>query len=370
MSISPVVLTTDLIGSTAKTLLGRFVATGAALTTIGSLTTFGVLFTYLHTIGSPELIGAALNSATALLPWILIASLILALYLSALMITSVSYASALALFNRAPSDQPYIAGILVLPTLAGVIAMVTSTLLGQRTDVFDVMAISAGIVSLAMLLMFLSPQFRKAVKNTSCIEDGSRSATLINQVRVGVLLTVALWGTALSATAPMLWVINTTSWPSGQYGVYKLVIISVVITALGLFPAAAFYIWKGEPLVRARNALGGMVVLAVGVLFLLPATVPVAVDHAAELIGIKDLRVSPYMLKDSYATEDFDARWGQVVTVRGYPVVEGFVLFALGDMMLLCPKTLAATKLSDWPSVTHACLVEDKKAVKRMPLKI
>ncbi|MGV8917284.1 MAG: hypothetical protein ACOH2R_05730 [Pseudomonas sp.] len=369
MSISPVVHTTDLIGSTAKTLFRSFVTTGAALTTIGSLTTFGVLFTYLHAIGSPELFGEAFSSAIALLPWILIASLILALCLAALMITSASYASVLALFNRAPDDQPYMAGILVLPTLAGVIAMVTSTMLGQRIGVLSVMAISAVAVFFAMLLMFLIPRFAKAVKNASHMELGSSSAALTSQVRAGILLTGALWSTALSATAPMFGVLSITSWPSGQSGAYKLIIVSVVITMLGLVPAMAFYLWKGRPLVRARNAIGGMVVLAAGALFLLPASVPVAVDYAAELIGIKDLRVSPYMLKDTYAAEDFDAGWGKVKTVRGYPVVEGFVLFTLGDIMLLCPKTLARTKLSDWPSVTHACLEVDKKVIKRMPPK-
>ncbi|NWB47922.1 hypothetical protein [Pseudomonas gingeri] len=91
------------------------------------------------------------------------------------------------------------------------------------------------------------------------------------------------------------------------------------------------------------------------------------VYRAANLIGIQDLRVSSYMIRDTYAAKDFDSRWGSVETVRDYPVVEGFELFALGDIVLLCPKSLASTSFSDWPSKSHACLPLDAKSLKLMP---
>lgn len=177
----------------------------------------------------------------------------------------------------------------------------------------------------------------------------------------------AIWGTALSAMFPMYGLLSTYVWPSDHFEVYKLVAMSVFITWLGLLPAAAFYICKDKPWTRARNALGGVVMVVATALFFAPATVPAVVNRAAKMIGIQDLQVSAYMIKDTYATEDFDKRWGNVKTIRGYPVVEAFALFSLGDLLLLCPQSLAHTDLQDWPSEIPACIVLDGKTTKPMP---
>jgi hypothetical protein len=143
----------------------------------------------------------------------------------------------------------------------------------------------------------------------------------------------------------------------------------VITSAFGLLPAVAFYLGKDGLWSRARYTLGGVVLVIAGALYFAPATIPMIVDSAAELIGIKSLKVSPFMIKDTYAAEDFDSQWGEVSTRRSYPVVEAFPLFTLGDLLLLCPKLLAPTDLENWPSVTHACLIVDAKTTKKMPEK-
>lgn len=108
-----------------------------------------------------------------------------------------------------------------------------------------------------------------------------------------------------------------------------------------------------------------------GALFFAPATIPMVVDGAASMIGIKDLQVASYMVKDTtYAVEDFDSQWGKPQALRGFPVVEALALFRLGDLLLLCPQSLSGTKLVEWPSLSKACLVLDAKLIKRMPVKV
>jgi hypothetical protein len=62
-------------------------------------------------------------------------------------------------------------------------------------------------------------------------------------------------------------------------------------------------------------------------------------------------------------------RAGCVITLRRHPVVEGFPLFTVGSLIVLCPTKLASTKLQDWPEFAQDCLVTDTRTAKRMPMK-
>lgn len=362
---------TGLIRRMVKDITSRPIAVGTVLTGLGSILTFCVLFTYLHAIGYPVLLGAALGTTTALIPWIVIATLTLALYFAGLMATSAFYASALAFFNRTPGIQPYMAIMLVLPALAGITTMVTSIILGQHRSAFFALSTSGITVTAALLAMLLIPRFKAAIDGCARQEGDSVPATEATWVAKFVGLAGAIWGSAISAMFPMFLLINSYPWPTDRFGLYRFAGICIVTAVLGLLPAAAFYIWKDKQTTRTRHTIGGMVLAISGALFFAPATIPMVVDSAASMIGIKDLQVASYMVKDTtYAVEDFDSQWGKPQALRGFPVVEAFALFRLGDLLLLCPQSLSGTKLVEWPSLSKACLVLDAKLIKRMPMKV
>lgn len=139
-----------LIRRMVKDITSRPIVVGTVLTGLGSILTFCVIFTYLHAIGYPVLLGAALGTTTALIPWIVIATL--ALYFADLMATSAFYASALAFFNRTLGIQPYMAIMLALPALAGITTMVTSIILGQHPSAF--VAVSTSGITVPISLRF------------------------------------------------------------------------------------------------------------------------------------------------------------------------------------------------------------------------
>lgn len=347
---------------------GRFFSASATLAGVGALAAFSVLFTYLHAIGSPELIGRALTSPSALWPWILISSLLLLFYVVVLLITTAAYASALNVFKETPDVQPAMAGYLFVPAFAGVVAAVCSTMLNRNLSVSGMFIDSAVWVAVGMIVLFLTSNLSASLRKAILAEKADVPSKLQYAKHIFALVGGA-WVAALTATIPMLGVLSTTSLLADPGGMKKLVLISIFITALGFVPAIAFYVSKGRRLIRARNALVGVLILIIGTLIVIPSIVPATVDRAASLAGIKDVRVFHYMLKETYATEDFDGRWGRVVETRNHPVVEGFVLFTLGDVTLLCPKALKDTSLSEWASESGACLTMSSKMVIRMPMK-
>lgn len=359
----------NLIMEILKTVADRWVAISAALAALGSLFTFFLLFTYLHAIGHPALLGPALGATTALIPWIIIVGLMFVLYLAGLTATSAVYSSVLALFNRHPRVQRYMAVMLFLPACSGMIAMVACIIFWQRADEVSTMIIAAASVAIAMILMLLITDVRNGVKTAVGWEKAAPRWSKVLATMRFTALPFGLWSTALSATLPMWILISTFAWPSDQYGLYKFAGACLITSGLGLVPAAAYYLWRDSLWERARNVTLGVVLVTGAALVFAPATVPMIVDRAAAMTGIKDLQVSSYMIKDTYAAEDFDSQWGKVDTLRGHPVVKGFALFSLGTVLLLCPGSLAATDFSEWPIVTDACLVLDAQTTKRMPKK-
>lgn len=346
----------------------KLVSASATLTGVGALVTFVVIFAYLHTIGTPELIGKALAAPSELWPWVIVSSLLLLFYLVLLLLTTATYALAINLFKKTPSVQPAMAIYLLIPTLAGVVATVYSTLMIRNSSAVSVFVDSAVWVGVGMIVLILLPKF--TVSLAGAISNGSAKAVhLFSYLKYISGLAMSTWFAAITATFPMLAVMSVPSVLHKEGGMIKIVLISIFLTVLGFIPAVAYYVSGGGALTRVRNAFIGVVVLIIATLVIVPSAVPTAVDQAAVLAGIKDERVFSYMLMEAYATEDFDARWGEVVTKRNYPVVEALILFTLGGVTLLCPKDFKGSELSEWASKSVACLTMNSKMVVRMPLK-
>ncbi|MCX2812489.1 MULTISPECIES: hypothetical protein [unclassified Pseudomonas] len=346
----------------------KVVSASATLTGLGTILTFFVVFAYLHTIGTPELIGKALAAPSELWPLIIVSSIMLLFYLVMLLITTAAYASAVNLFRRTPDVQRLMAYYLLIPTLAGVVATVCSTLLKHSSSIAGLFVDSSIWVGVGMLALFFTPRFYALLEDAISgqgAEPPSRLQFLVHMLGIAV----GVWVAAMSATFPMIGVLKATPWPSSSGGMNKFVFFSILVTFLGFIPAIAYYVSKGDRLIKMRNAAIGLMVMTVGTLAVIPSMLPTIVDQAAKLAGVKDTQVFSYMLKETYAAEDFDEAWGRVITTRTYPVVEGFILFSLGEVTLLCPKSIDGSSLSEWASVTGACVTMNSKMVVRMPTK-
>ena len=164
---------------------------------------------------------------------------------------------------------------------------------------------------------------------------------------------------------PMLVLLKTYPWPNDSYGIYKMVFICVVLAILGLIPSAIFYAGRTDIWSRMRNLLISVGLLIAMGLFLVPSTAPKVIEKAADVIGIRNLAVNRYMIKEDYAVGDFDEIWRPEAR-RGFPVISGFKLFALGDLVLMCPRAIASTSLDDWPQVTQVCLILSAKKLLKM----
>lgn len=348
--------------------LVKLVSASVTLTGLGTLITFVLIFAYLHTIGTPELMVKALAAPSELWPWIIVSSLLLLFYLMLLLLTTLTYALAIHLFKKTPSVQSAMAIYLLIPTLAGVVATVYSTLERHNSSVVGVFIDCAVWVVVGMIVLFLMPKFNVSLGGAISNED-AKAVHRLSYLKHMSGLAMSTWIAAITATFPMLAVMSAPSVLYNAGSMTRIVWISILLTVLGFTPAIAYYVSKGAVITRVRNALIGVVALIIATLVIVPTAVPTAVDQAAVLAGIKDERVFSYMLTETYAVEDFDARWGDVVTKRNYPVVEGLILFTLGGVTLLCPKTLEGSDLSEWASKSGSCLTLSSDMVKRMPLK-
>ncbi|NWB47921.1 hypothetical protein [Pseudomonas gingeri] len=246
---------TELLVRAARITIARWKAVSIALAGLGSIFSVSVLFTYLHVIGYPKLLGAAMTTKGALIPWIFITGLSFALYLAGLLVTSASYASALSFFKHNPQDQTAMSLLLMIPALTGIIALASSIIMMQRIGPIGAMAVAGGAVVATMLLMFLIPYFREKVCSNAVTDCEVHERSRLKQtLQIGVL-TIAVWGTALTTVLPMLVLFSVYAWPANQHGILKLIATSVAITGVALFPAAAFFIGSDGVLTRARNAL-------------------------------------------------------------------------------------------------------------------
>lgn len=362
------VVPTKLHGFNVWGALVKLVSASVTLAGMGTLLTFVFIFAYLHTIGAPELIVKALAVPSELWPWIIFSSLLLVFYLVLLLLTTLTYALAINLFRKTPSVQPAMAIYLLIPTLAGVVATVYSTLESHNSSVVGVFFDSAVWVVVGMIVLSLMPRFNVSLGG-AISNGGAKGVHRLSYLKHMSGLAMSTWFAAITATFPMLAVMSAPSVLYDAGSMTKAVWISISLTVFGFTPAIAYFVSKGAVLTRVRNALIGVVALIIATLVIVPSALPTTVDQAAVLAGIKDERVFSYMLTETYAAEDFDAQWGEVVTKRNYPVVEGLILFTLGGVTLLCPKILEGSNLSEWASKSGACLTMNSKMVKRMPLK-
>ncbi|MGS0738186.1 hypothetical protein ACVBEG_16960 [Pseudomonas sp. GG8] len=369
MTTSPFAVPSDLVIKNLKRVAQHWGFVSVILGVLGTIFGIGTLYTYFQAIGLPELLPLALDTKTSLIPWMIVVGILFVMYVVGLIVTSAAYAWVVATFNKQPSYQPLMAVLLTIPALAGITVLIVAIFQFQEYGT-PWKLLASGITVFAVTLLLMKFQkFKMAIDVTALM---AHPTTKIGwQRRAAVLFTVTgiLCGTVFIAVLPVLLLLMTYQGPEDNAALYKLTWMSIAAAGVTLIPAMAFFISQDSLPTRLRNTFVGLVLMIVAMLSFAPATLPIIVYRAALMMGVRSNQTASYMITDTYASEDFDARWGTVTTLRGHPVVEGFPLFTVGSLILLCPANLVETKLQHWPEFSQACLVTDTKTAKRMPTK-
>lgn len=339
-------------------------------TAFGALLGFYTLSTYATSINRPDLMAAALEAKSALVPWLAAVMGMLGAYLLILLSTTVLFGLTVSLFNDVPSLQHKLVGILLLPILIGIVALLWQNFEGPTLDDWGKltwMLIWLGVSLIALLTM---RTFRVAVDTctTMAIPGNPRSWPL----RCWFMLMVALLlvATVICAVFPASLILHAYTGEDTPEALRHLMVISMFAATVTLLPVVVFYVSKADLFKRLGVGLL-MVLVAGGVVIVISPGSPAAIVYSASsMMKARNPVEARYMLTTSYATEDFDTNiWGNVQTVRGKPEVSAFPLFSFGDVLLLCPTSLINKNRKEWPQYSAYCVLTQSSNTIRRPKK-
>lgn len=351
-----------------KRIVNHWVVVSLTLSASGALFGFVILSTYLNAIGLPDLFPSALDTKTALVPWMILVALLLIFYMFMLTLNSGIFASGVGLFSKQPYAQTTLVRALSLPVLVGITLQMSGIVWELDLLLTFLGSLIGGMAVLGALMC--SEKFGAAIHvagfMTAKPEMGAKW-----QAKFGALfpLSMVVFGTVVTAVLPVQVALSTYPTPTDFESTLALNIKAIVVSLLALVPAFTFFAFGKNLLIKMRNTLAVLIVMIAAVLTLAPRTFPAMVYRTAYFMGLRDTTVNAYLITDTYSADDFDAGWGHVTTVKDRPIVTGFPLFKLGDLLILCPANLAGVQLTEWPKKSRACLVTDTKTAKRLPEK-
>lgn len=350
-----------------KRLIDHWGVISVVLTGMGTLFGFVILHVYFNAIGLPELFPSALDTKTALIPWMILVALLLILYAFILCMNSIIFGSGATVFNRQPSTQRMMVLLLLAPVGLGICVLINGIVRDLSPPITLIASVLAGAAGLGFLMALKS--FRVAIHVSGFMAQPEKGDSW--QASYGPLIPIfiVIMSSVVTAIFPMQLVLSTYRASDGIEADWMLIVLSATVACLALVPAIIFFTVGENLLSRIRYAVMALGLLLIIMLMLAPRTFPMIVYRAAYLAGLRDTTVSSYMITEVYAERDFDSVWGNVRGVEKHPVLRAFPLLKLGDLIVLCPESLAKTELEDWPKFSHACLITESKIVKRLPEK-
>lgn len=382
MTTSPFSIPDGAITRNLKRIVNHWGVLGVALGALTTLFGFVTLSTYFHAIGLPEVLPRALDTKTALIPWMLLVSGLLVAYAFVLIIGSGVFATGLTFFNKQPTHQRDMAIFLMIPTLLGIAVLMIGIAMEFDKPLTFLTTLAAEIIALIVLLRFdkfavpmhvsgLMAEAENRKNNKSRINGKDRRAGNGWGARFGTVVPIALvvFSTGAMAILPAQFVLSSHGAPVTLTDPIERIETLFITGLLPLGPAFVFFFFQTDLLGRIRNALLTLMAVTIMMLSIAPSTFPSIVYRAAYLMGVRDTKLASYLITDTYSFNNFDGQWGMVTSSGSRPVVKGFPLFSLGDLLVLCPASFVDTDLQDWPGVSQGCLVTDTKTAKRLPMK-
>lgn len=305
------------------------------------------------------------HTKAALVPWILLVALLLIAYIFVLTMNSIIFASGATLFNKQPYAQTKMVRLLAIPVLVGISVQMSTIVWGIHPLLSILASALAEIVTFFILMK--SERFSVAIHVVGFMARPEEAMKW--QVRFGALipLFIVVFSTVLSAVFPVQLVLSTYPTPTDIESSLKLAGLAIFVSFLALIPAIVFFAFGENLLAKIRNTLAVLMIMTIAMLAMAPRTFPAMVYRTAYLMGLRDTTITSYLITDTYSVDYFDTDWGKVSIDKDRPVVRGFPLLSLGDLLILCPANLVTTELAEWPARSPACLVTDTKTAKRVP---
>lgn len=351
-----------------KRLLTFWAPLSVILTGLGALLGFYTLSTYATAIGRPDLIAAALEAKSALLPWLATVIGLLAAYMLILLATTVLFGLTVSMFNDAAPLQSTLTAIILVPVVVGI--------LGLLWLIFQEPSLSNGSkggwtgiwLAFTVCWTLLMSPFRRAV--CTCADNAGPPRTASWPLRCWFMLMVVLLliSTVISAIFPALLIIKAYTGEDTPEAVGRLMTLSMFAACIALLPVIIFYFSKADLFNRVVLTLLAIVVIGLAIINMSPGSPGAIVYSAAQLMKVRDPVSANFMLTKTYAAEDFDSKvWGSVEKRRGQPVVSAFPLFSFGDVLLLCPTSLVDKQRKDWPQASVYCVLTQSSNAIRVP---
>ncbi|WP_095184500.1 hypothetical protein [Pseudomonas sp. Irchel 3H9] len=337
---------------------------------LGTLLGFYTLSTYATAIGRPDLMAAALEAKSALIPWLAAVAGMLGVYLFILLSTTFLFGLTMSLFSDAASQQRKLVGILFVPVLSGILAMLWHSfkgpsLSGDDTLLYTLVGLAATLFGLVAL-----PGFRVAVDICATFASTAKPRSWPVRGLFILMLALLLIATVFSAVFPASLIYSAYADKDTLDGMNRLMFISMFATTVPLLPVVVFYVCKGDLFKRLFFSLLAVVACAAMVIVVAPGSSASIVYSAALAMKARDPVEARFWLTKTWATEDFDTQiWGEVEELRGHPVVRAFPLFSFGDVLLLCPTRLINKTLKEWPEHSDYCVLTQSSNAIRTPRK-
>lgn len=339
-------------------------------TALGALLGFYTLSTYATSINRPDLMAAALEAKSALVPWLAAVMGMLGAYLLILLSTTVLFGLTVSLFNDIPSLQHKLVGILLMPILIGIVALLWQNFEGPTLDDWGKLTWMLIWLGASLLALLTMRTFRVAVD--TCATMASPGNPRSWPLRFWFMLMVALLlvATVICAVFPASLILHAYTGEDTPEALRHLMVISMFAATVTLLPVVVFYVSKAD--LFKRLSVGLLMVLVSGgvVIVISPGSPAAIVYSASSMMKARNPVEARYMLTTSYATEDFATNiWGNVQTVRGKPEVSAFPLFSFGDVLLLCPTSLINKSRKEWPQYSAYCVLTQSSNTIRRPKK-
>jgi len=335
---------------------------------LSALLGLGTLMAFTRAIGRIDLLPMALEAKSSILPWIVIIVFLSLAYIAVLLITSFFYALALSMFSSTPNLQPQIAKLSVFPIIAGA-AIFIGCIFHDPGWNKGIIALLISVVATGITIVTIKKkEFKLALEFVALFTHPEKAKSKRGSYGHLLGFICLLNMTIFSAIYIVTLLLKTYVGVDTPQAVNQLMIVSTIAVILNLAPAIVFFATKHNSLTRALRGLGTSIAVGLVIIAIAPGATSTIVYSAASIMGIRETTSSAFMLQESFGVEDFDTKiWGSVDKVREHPVIQAFPLFALADILLLCPAPLTSTKLADWPEKSNVCIVTKNSAVTRLP---
>lgn len=336
---------------------------------VSALLGLGTLMAFTRAIGRTDLLPMALEAKSSIIPWIVIIIFLSLAYIAVLLVTTSFYALALRIFRSTPNLQPTIAKLSLFPMILGSAIFIAAVFHDPGWHKGYTLLLIAVVVVLLTLIISRKIEFRIALDLVASYSNPAKVNGWLTRHAILFVFMNLLYLTILFALYPITLLLKTYVGAETPEAINQLMVVTIFAVILTLAPTVVFFITKRNSLTRALHSLGTLLIVGVIIIAIAPGAASTIVYSAAAIIGIRETTASEFMLEERFGEEDFDkATWGAVKTVREHPVIQAFPLFAMADILLLCPAPLLNTKLVDWPSKSIVCVMTKNSTVTRMPV--